>query len=183
MFTISNEISYDGLMVQGKPEEKSNGKSKWYHSTGKANDKFVKEQADLLKNLIIEGLQESPALADDIYVITPFRNVAYKLARVLDEINFTKRENGKIANIGTVHTFQGKEAKIVYFVLGADSNSSGAARWAVSDPNMMNVAATRAKEEFYIIGDKKLYASLGSEVANKTISIIDDYNETRTKVF
>ncbi|MGN2274789.1 AAA domain-containing protein [Priestia megaterium] len=176
MFTISNEISYDGLMVQGKSEDESQGKSQWYDSTGKANDKFVKEQADLLKSLIDKRLQEDPGLAEEIYVISPFRNVAYKLAQVLDEINFTKRENGKITNVGTVHTFQGKEAKIVYFVLGADSNSSGAARWAVSDPNMMNVAATRAKEEFYIIGDKKLYASLGSEVANKTISIIDEYN-------
>ena len=176
MFTIANEISYDGLMVQGKSKEESQGKSQWYDSTGKANDKFVKEQADLLKNLIDKRLQENPDLFDEIYVISPFRNVAYKLAQVLDEINFTKRENGKVSNVGTVHTFQGKEAKIVYFVLGADSNSSGAARWAVSDPNMMNVAATRAKEEFYIIGNKKLYGSLGSEVANKTISIIDDYN-------
>lgn len=40
----------------------------------------------------------------------------------------------------------------------------------------MNVAATRAKEEFYVVGDKKLYAALGSEVANKMILIIDDYN-------
>lgn len=176
MFTISNEISYDGLMVQGISEDKSQGKSQWYDSTGKANDKFVKEQADLLKGLIARRLQEDPGSAEQIYVISPFRNVAYKLAQVLDEINFTKRERGKIKNIGTVHTFQGKEAEIVYFVLGADSNSSGAARWAVSDPNMMNVAATRAKKEFYVIGDKKLYASLGSEVANKTISIIDDYN-------
>ncbi|MDT9725278.1 replication ATP-dependent helicase [Xylanibacillus composti] len=177
MFTISNEISYDGLMVQGKSEDESQGKSQWYDSTGIANDKFVKEQAELLKSMIDKRLQEDPSLADEIYVITPFRNVAYKLAQVLDEINFTKRENGKTTNIGTVHTFQGKEAKIVYFVLGADSNSRGAARWAVSDPNMMNVAATRAKEEFYVIGDKKLYASLGSEVANKTISIIADYNK------
>ncbi|MGV2622909.1 UNVERIFIED_CONTAM: AAA domain-containing protein [Halobacillus marinus] len=176
MFTIANEISYNGLMVQGKSEEESKGISKWYHSTGKANDKFVKEQADLLKNLIDQRLHENRDLADDIYVISPFKNVSYQLARVLDEINFTKRENGKVSNVGTVHTFQGKEAKIVYFVLGADSNSSGAARWAVSEPNMMNVAATRAKEEFYIIGNKKLYGSLGSEVANKTISIIDDYN-------
>ncbi|MBP1915167.1 superfamily I DNA and/or RNA helicase [Lederbergia galactosidilyticus] len=181
MFTISNEISYDGLMVQGKPEDKSQGTSQWYDSTGKANDKFVKEQADLVKSLIDKRLREDPGLAEEIYVISPFRNVAYKLAQVLDEMNFTKRENGKITNIGTVHTFQGKEAKIVYFVLGADSNSSGAARWAVSDPNMMNVAATRAKEEFYVIGDKKLYASLGSEVANKTISIIDDYNSKQMK--
>lgn len=181
MFTISNEISYDGLMVQGKPEDKSQGTSHWYDSTGKANDKFVKEQADLLKSLIDKRLREDPGLAEEIYVISPFRNVAYKLAQALDKMNFTKRENGKITNIGTVHTFQGKEAKIVYFVLGADSNSSGAARWAVSDPNMMNVAATRAKEEFYVIGNKKLYASLGSEVANKTISIIDDYNSKQMK--
>ncbi|CAG9623147.1 AAA domain-containing protein [Sutcliffiella rhizosphaerae] len=176
MFTISNEISYDGLMVQGKSGDESQGKSEWCDTTGKAIDKFVKEQADLLKKLIKNRLAENTGLADQIYVISPFRNVAYKLARVLDEINFTKRENGKATNIGTVHTFQGKEAKIVYFVLGADSTSKGAARWAVSDPNMMNVASTRAKEEFYVIGDKKLYASLGSEVANKTISIIENYN-------
>lgn len=176
MFTISNEISYDGLMVQGKKEDDSQGKAKWLDSVGKANDKYVKEQADLLKSLIAKRLQEEPDLANEIYVISPFRNVAYKIARVLDEIKFTKRQDGKTTNVGTVHTFQGKEAKIVYFVLGADSNSSGAARWAVSDPNIMNVAATRAKKEFYIIGDKKLYSSLGSEVANKTISIINDYN-------
>lgn len=177
MFTISNEISYDGLMVHGEEEDKVQGKSQWLDSVGKANDKYVKEQADLLKSLIAKRLQEDPNLANEIYVITPFRNVAYKIARVLDEIKFTKRQDGKTTNVGTVHTFQGKEAKIVYFVLGADSSSRGAASWAVSEPNIMNVAATRAKEEFYIIGDKKLYASLGSEVANKTISIINDYNK------
>ncbi|MCO7124604.1 AAA domain-containing protein [Sporolactobacillus shoreicorticis] len=177
MFTISNEISYDGLMVQGKPEEDAQGKSEWFHSTGKASDKFVKEQAELLKNLIDKRVQKNPELRDEIYVISPFRHVAYKLAQALDEIHFTKRKKGKLTNIGTVHTFQGKEAKIVYFVLGADTDSKGAAKWAVSDPNMMNVAATRAKEEFYVIGDKKLYASLGSKVANTTISIIDNYNK------
>src|SRR5690606_32533965 len=136
MFTISNEISYNGLMVQGKHEEESQGTSHWYDSFGKANDKYVPEQADLLKELITKRLQEDPDLTDEIYVISPFRNVAYKLANVLEESNFTKRENNKTTNIGTVHTFQGKEAKIVYFVLGADASSKGAAGWAVSDPNM-----------------------------------------------
>ncbi|QLY81792.1 DEAD/DEAH box helicase [Clostridium intestinale] len=177
MFTIANEISYDGLMVQGKKEDEAQGKSQWFDSAGKANDKYVKEQADLLKNLITERLKENPDLANEIYVISPFRNVAYKIARDLDEIKFTKRHKGKITNVGTTHTFQGKEAKIVYFVLGADYDSRGAANWAVSYPNIMNVAATRAKEEFYIIGDKNLYSSLGSKVANRTIEIINDYNK------
>ena len=174
MFTISNEISYDGLMVQGK--NGAYGKSQWLNCSGKANDKYVREQANLLKSIIDKRLKEDPALSDEIYVITPFKNVAYQISRVLSEIKITKYQGGKVVNIGTVHTFQGKEAKIVYFVLGADTSSSGAARWAVSTSNIMNVAATRAKEEFYIIGDKKLYASLGSNVVNKTIQIISDYN-------
>ncbi len=176
MMTISNQLSYGGLMVQGKNEAESKGKARWYHSTGKANDKFVNEQADLLKSKICAHLQEDPSLRDEIYVITPFKNVASNLVKALDEIDFTKRENGKPTNVGTVHTFQGKEAKIVYFVLGCDFDSEGAATWAVSKPNMMNVAATRAKEEFYVIGDKKLYASFGSTVVNETIAIIDRYN-------
>ena len=114
---------------------------------------------------------------DTIYVITPFRNVAYQLSRKLKEINFTRYDdNGKPTNVGTVHTFQGKEAKIVFLVLGADDRSKQAASWAMgnSNPNIMNVAATRAKEEFYIIGDKKLYMSLNSDVIHTTLSLLSD---------
>lgn len=177
MFTISNAISYDNLMVQGKEEEEAYGYSEWFHVSGKANDKFVKEQATLLIDKINDRLQKNPELKDEIYVISPFRNVALELAKQLDGISFTKRTKGKVTNIGTVHTFQGKEADIVYFVLGADTSSEGAATWAVDEPNMMNVAATRAKKEFYIIGDKRLYASLGSKVVNQTIKTIDAYNK------
>ncbi len=38
----------------------------------------------------------------------------------------------------------------------------------------MNVAATRAKKEFYIVGDKKLYKSLNSEVVIKTLSVLEN---------
>lgn len=62
-------------------------------------------------------------------------------------------------------------------MLGADQQSSGAARWAVDEPNIMNVAATRAKEEFYIIGDKSLYLGLGCDVATSTNQIIRQYKK------
>lgn len=177
MFSISNRISYNDLMVQGKPTEISNGKGDWFNISGIAQDKYVGAQGEFLKEELQKRLTENPSLRDQIYVITPFKNVAYQLSKLLDEIDFTKREKGKVVNIGTVHTFQGKEAKIVYFVLGADRQSKGAATWAVSEPNMMNVAATRAKEEFYIIGDKELYQSLNSPVINETITILNNYNE------
>ncbi|MFL2095282.1 hypothetical protein [Marinilactibacillus psychrotolerans] len=47
---------------------------------------------------------------------------------------------------------------------------------AVSGPNIMNIAAATAKEEFYIIGDKDLYSRIGSKVENKSISIMNEYN-------
>ncbi|MFQ6323322.1 AAA domain-containing protein [Lactococcus garvieae] len=178
MFSISNEISYNNLMVQGN-DENNIGKAKWIDCSGNANDKFVREQSKWLELEIKRRLEESPELIDKIYIITPFSNVAYNLAKDLDKIGFTKRDNEthKPTNVGTVHTFQGKEAKIVYFVLGADESSKGAARWVFSNPNLMNVAATRAKEEFYIIGDKKLYENLKNDIINTTIDNIDKVNK------
>lgn len=41
----------------------------------------------------------------------------------------------------------------------------------------MNVAATRAKEAFYIIGDKKLYCGIGCDVATNTECIISRYKK------
>ncbi len=179
MFTISNKISYDGFMVQGL---KNNGKAGWFDIGGKADNKYVEKQGEFLSQKIKDMMKRNPKIADKkekdvIYVITPFSNAAYQLSQKLRKINFTRYDAlGRPTNVGTVHTFQGKEAPIVFFVLGADYQSSGAARWAVGEPNMMNVAATRAKEEFYIIGDKKLYLGLGCEVATETEHIIRQYN-------
>ncbi|EGO8292732.1 replication ATP-dependent helicase, partial [Enterococcus faecalis] len=172
MFTISNEISYDKLMVQGIRGKASKGKAKWFDISGIADNKFVKEQAIFLKKLIENRSSVVPM--EEIYVITPFKNVAINLRNELKSFNFSEHE--KNIKIGTVHTFQGKEADVVYLVLGADTNNMGTARWAVCEPNIINVAVTRAKKEFYIIGDKRLYSSLGSTVINKIATIIDDYN-------
>jgi len=60
-------------------------------------------------------------------------------------------------NIGTVHTFQGKEERIVWMVLGCDSQSEGSIEWASGKPNILNVALTRAKQHFFVIGDIRLW--------------------------
>lgn len=181
MFDISNKISYNGNMVQGVKEK---GASAWFDITGNAIDKYVPEQGNFLREKIKEMISQNGDIIDRekkdiIYVISPFKNVAYQLSRELKKIGFTRYdEHGRPTNVGTVHTFQGKEARIVFLVLGADETSKGAANWAMGteNPNIMNVAATRAKEEFYIIGDRKLYLSLGSDVINSTYDIIRAFN-------
>lgn len=178
MFTISNMISYDGFMVQGM---KKYGKADWFDIGGTANNKYVEEQGEFLLDKLKEMIDKNPKILDKkekdvVYVITPFSNVAYQLSQKLRKIHFTRYdEKGKPTNVGTVHTFQGKEAPIVFFVLGADRKSKGAAHWAVSEANIMNVAATRAKEALYIIGDRKLYLGLGCDVVAETDRIISEY--------
>lgn len=183
MFDISNAISYGGNMVQSTDTP---GKAFWFDISGNAIDKYVKEQGEFLRNKISELVKQNPDIndktkKDTIYVITPFKNVAYCLSQELKKIGFTRYdEKGKVTNIGTVHTFQGKEAPIVFFVLGCDGRSIGAANWAVgiSNPNILNVAATRAKEEFYIIGDKRLYLSIKSTIINESFRILDRFNSS-----
>lgn len=180
MFTISNVISYDGFMVQGMERY---GKTGWFDVGGTANNKYVEEQGEFLLQKLGEMIDKNPKILDKkekdvIYVITPFSNVAYQLSQKLRKIHFTRYdEHGKPTNVGTVHTFQGKEAPIVFFVLGADRKSSGAARWAVTEANILNVAVTRAKEEFYIIGDRELYLGLGCDVVTDMDRIIRQYKK------
>ena len=55
--------------------------------------------------------------------------------------------------IGTVHTFQGKDANEVLFVLGCSNQSEGAMNWVVKNANILNVACTRAKYRVAFIGN------------------------------
>lgn len=169
MFNISNVISYDCQMVLPNNMLQP-GKGFWIDISGKSENKFVKEQAEWLKNKIKEEM-DNKEIHPSIYVISPFKNVVDQLRKHLGKIGFSKM------NVGTVHTFQGKEADIVYLVLGASWEETGAASWAVSEANLMNVSATRAKKEFYIIGDKALYRSLKSEVINQTLNILENHQK------
>jgi superfamily I DNA and/or RNA helicase len=95
----------------------------------------------------------------NLFIITPFRDIKEYIEKEFRN-SFSKLENA-LANeslgkfIGTIHTFQGKEAKIVIIVLGGESK--GSMDWVAKKPNMLNVALTRAKEYCFIIGDRSIW--------------------------
>lgn len=155
MFSIANEIAYSNQMVKAVSKDSTEefiGPSFWFHiecNSTPYNKHVILEEIELLK-IKIKELKQIGYL-DKIYVISPFKSVA----------NFCDNELKAYKNIscGTIHKFQGKEADIVFLILGSNPTSSGARNWASQKPNMLNVALTRAKKRIYVIGNKKLWAS------------------------
>ncbi|PFD96104.1 hypothetical protein COE15_18025 [Bacillus cereus] len=157
MFSICNETTYQGKMFYGLTDTKSKESkpqyvSQWLDIGGKTygtGNHFIPEQGEKAIEIAKKFSQDNPDKS--CYIISPFVSVVQKLKQ-LKQQKLPGKEYGNI-EIGTVHTFQGKEAPMVIFVLGVDDQKQGPLKWASSTPNLLNVAASRAKEVFVVIGN------------------------------
>ncbi|MGK6317188.1 DEAD/DEAH box helicase [Neorhizobium sp. DT-125] len=170
MFSISNSIAYENLMVQAKAAKPSAirdvlGPSRWIDVEGRGQEKWCPQEGDALLAQL-RHLRDR-GCAPDFYVVTPFVVVQDRMREVLRSSDLL---DGWIETpyqwvrerIGTVHTVQGREAEAVFFILGApDAQQRGARGWAGGRPNLLNVAATRAKEALYVVGNRSLWKTAG----------------------
>jgi hypothetical protein len=168
MFSISNVIAYERLMVQAKPKKPSLiqtclGKSIWFDVKGESSDKWCKEEGE--KVIEILNKLKTHLITPDLYIITPFKNSATNLCDAIRDSNVMDGWQDSTwinEHVGTVHTVQGREADSVILVLGAQAEKENGARlWAGLTPNILNVAVTRAKENLYVVGNKELWKEVG----------------------
>lgn len=153
IFAISNSLSYGGRMVLGREEEPKPPRppvvrplgSFWLDVARPDNTDSHATADDLAA---VAWLLQSFRWRDPahLYVISPFRDVRDKVQGIAGQAPKVWREK----SIGTVHTFQGKQADCVILVLGG--RSGGGRRWAGKPANLLNVAASRAKESLVVVG-------------------------------
>lgn len=200
MFSIANKIAYENKMIYFAPfdpekrhppkESLDLGISGWVHLEGKAIHKhIVMAQVELVQAALADFYVKHQHMPP-IYIISPFKKMANKLTSYLQDLRNWQnlllqlesplqakfqQELKSFCNhaIGTVHTFQGKEQSIVLMVLGCDLENERSAKWAASAPNLLNVALTRAKHRFFMIGDINLWGKLAYfDVAKKHLPLI-----------
>lgn len=150
MFSISNEIAYDGLMVQGKsPSAHSWPHCHWIDVRAQTSvGNWVPEEGEAARKLLRSLQAECQVAPNDIFLISPFKDAATQLRAMARTLGLDP------AKTGTVHTTQGKEAEVVILVLGGNPQRPGAKDWAAQSPNLLNVAVSRAKARLYVIGDR-----------------------------
>ncbi|MDO5717741.1 MAG: AAA domain-containing protein [Tissierellia bacterium] len=183
MFEISNRISYDDRMINktfSKDKKFALDSSSFINVKGKENgnrNHYVKEQGEKVIEIIEDAIKKGIKIfesADELYIISPFKSVANEMKKTI-----LKKYGSKIkwayTNIGTVHKFQGKAANSVIILLGCDDTAKNAAKWAANEPNILNVAVSRAKYRIAIIGDKDLWEVLPNfDIAIKILESQDE---------
>lgn len=173
MFSVCNVIAYDNQMVYaaGKdrtgPIGKALGESSWLHVSGTATSKWSAQEGQAVLHLL-RTLARSGVRNPDVYLISPFRVVAHEMRQLLRSapelfVAFGVQEYRFLEErVGTIHTFQGKEAEAVIAVLGAPlDNQRGARQWAASTPNILNVMVSRAKSRLYVVSSHDAWGGVG----------------------
>lgn len=132
MFSISNHIAYDGLMVHGKkPGLADFPESGWLDVKGRTCEgNWVAEEGVAVEKLLLALRHQHSLTPDDVFLISPFRDCAKQLSRIAKRLGF------RMDRTGTVHKTQGKEAAVVILVLGGNIKSQGAKAWAAENPTM-----------------------------------------------
>lgn len=177
-----NELVYDGLLIPMRnSDEKAKDKVRlldnksyplmgYYNisctnsrqsSGSRTNELEASEIAKWLKreftNIcdIYQNASSDLDVKDILAIITPFSEQVSMIRKYL------RIELGDMAekiSVGTVHTFQGAERKIIIFSTVYGSEDKGT--FIDNNKNLMNVAVSRAKDAFWVFGD---YAFLKSK--------------------
>jgi hypothetical protein len=182
---ISNEISYYNEVIPCKPQHKKRTwdnlqfiehtceKSKNNTNIGEIEEiiKFLQTYKKYYIKRFLEVIKTDkdgviPELTDQDYfnsigIITPFSNQENLLKTMIKEKFGCSPENVNepIIKVGTVHKFQGSERETIIFSSVYNTESIGKCKnlfFNREDPDMINVAVTRAKEIFILFGNKEV---------------------------
>jgi len=140
--TVLNEIPFGssvyGKNVRGTCERGAYGRS-WVN----------KQECDAVVQLLHRLRNAHDAAHLSVGVVTPFRAHAIAIENALDTAGM---RDG--ITVGAVHSFQGGERDVMLFSpVVAKGITEGAARWVEDPKNLINVAVTRARKAFFLVGD------------------------------
>lgn len=171
-----NQKFYDGQLIVMTEESQEKALSLVTTVPGEhERDHMNQRQIDVIKQEVIPGLK---CPKEEIGIIAPYRNQVEAISMQLDD---------SAIDVATVHKFQGREKDVIIFSTVDDMVTQFS-----DDPNLLNVAISRAKKELIIVaadqeqpmgsvvGDLIGYIRYNNcEVKHSAISSVFDYLYSR----
>ncbi|MHC5717297.1 MAG: AAA domain-containing protein, partial [Nostoc sp.] len=127
------------------------------------NEEEVTAVCEIIEHLVKQGYS-----VEDIGVISPFKVHAAALREKLTK-KFSKLDS---KSVGTVHTFQGSEKKVIILSTKVCQPQDNV-YWINKRPNILNVAVSRAKELFILVGN--LYRLEKGNLTRQLVEHIREY--------
>jgi predicted nucleic acid-binding Zn-ribbon protein len=125
-----------------------------YHVNGNISTNVNQEEIRTIHEVIRHLVKYGYSL-EEIGVISAFRAQANALRESLSK-EFPQLKNA----IGTIHTFQGSERRVIILSTKV-CRRQDSVRWINRRPNLLNVAVSRAKELFILVGNLHLLEEAG----------------------
>lgn len=108
-------------------------------------------------------------------VITPFANQKECIAEIINERGINN------VTCGTVHAFQGDEKDIVIFSLAITGQTGEKTyNWLKNNKELINVAVSRAKEQFIVLGDSNRINTLHNSNPEEKDDLFELVNYVKT---
>ncbi len=132
---------------------------------------FNEREQEVIKYEILKDPRVNLYRNDEIGITTPYRMQAN---------NIHQSTNAEIES-DTIHKFQGREKRLMILSTVLDSSYQGKRGIDfVDDPCMVNVAVSRAIEQFVIVTDRNLFNEEGQEI--KALLKYIKYNEIDSEI-
>lgn len=132
---------------------------------------FNERELEVIRDEVLKDTRVNLYNNDEIGVTTPYRMQANNIQKATEED----------IQSDTIHKFQGREKKLMILSTVLDSSYMGKRGIDfVDDPCMINVAVSRAIEQFVIVTDKKLFNEEGNDI--KALLKYIKYNELNSEI-
>jgi very-short-patch-repair endonuclease len=143
-------------------------------------------EARVLVDAVVDLLVRR-AYTGSVGVVTPFRAQAQLLQEMLRARPELEKAAGRAeVLVDTVHKFQGDERDVMFFSpVVSNGISRGALSFLRTNPNLFNVAITRARGLLHVVGDRGAAAACGVDYLEKFaeyVSLLDAPRESAAPV-
>ena len=170
---VISSVFYEGRLKTGKKNQKDNElNARAFHlvdtskygpfleqKSGEKGFKPINSVHQEVVERLVRNMQERGIFTEQIGIIVPFRSTVYDLRNRLYEAGI------RTVEVGTIHTFQGREKDYIIFdtVMSGEQQRGQVRHYSVrpldeeknglSVPRLLNVAFSRSKKELVVIAD------------------------------